>query len=71
MTINTKFNVGQWLFFIDPETMKIQSGDVYKIDTEHKITDVKINYWFCIDSKYIIVSEDKTHATREELLESL
>jgi hypothetical protein len=32
---------------------------------------MKIDYWFCIDSKYIIVAEDKIHTTREELLESL
>ena len=71
MTINTKFNVGQLIYFIHPDTMKAQCAEVWRIHTEWAANEMKINYWFSIDGKYIIVTEGKTHATREELLESL
>ena len=71
MTITTKFNIGQLLYFINPDTMKAQCAEVWRIHIECTANEMKIDYWFCIDSKYIIVVEGKTHATREELLESL
>jgi hypothetical protein len=71
MTINTKFNIGQPLHFINPDTMKAQCAEVWRIDTEYTANEMKINYWFSIDSKFKIIKEDGLFATREELLESL
>lgn len=71
MTINTKFNVGQSLYFINPDTMKMQCSEVHRIDAEIHANEIKVTYFMNIDGKFKIIKEDGLFTTREELLESL
>jgi len=70
MTIETKYHLAEQLFFLGKD-QKIKALMPWRVDAEIKIDQVKINYWFEVDSKFEIVDQSLVYPSREALIESL
>lgn len=70
MKIETKFNIGDTVYFIYKN--KIVSEKVYKLYVEKEgENDLSIKYGFYIDHDYAMVDEGNCFVNKEELINSL
>ena len=70
MTIETKYHLAEQLFFLGKD-QKIKALMPWRVDAEIKIDQVKISYWFEVDSKFEIVDQSLVYPSRELLINSL
>ena len=75
MTITTKFNLGDRVWFLD-RNQKAIAGSIYRADIEAKDKSMDINYYVQTnvgDAPYDcqIVNQKFCHETKEQLIESL
>lgn len=69
MDIQTKFNLGDTAYTIDPSSMKLKSFEVKKIMVSTSENQVYTSLLDAEDYTAIHYDEDKCFATKEELLE--
>jgi len=80
MIIETKYNVGQELYFLSKHTGKIECSPVYKIEAttgdifsdDPKDAKTIVRCFFYLASKQVeLVKEDDCYPTKQELIETL
>jgi hypothetical protein len=80
MIIETKYNLGQELYFLSKHTGKVECSPVYKIEASageilsNDTKDAKtiVRCFFYLDGKHVeIVNEDQCYLTKQKLLEAL
>jgi hypothetical protein len=80
MIIETKYNVGQELYFLSKNTGKVECSPVYKMEAtigdvftdEPKDAKIEVRYFFFIHKKHAeIIKENDCYLTKQELLEAL
>jgi hypothetical protein len=80
MIIETKYNVGQELYFLSKNTGKIECSPVYKIEatTGDLFTDnpkdatTIVRCFFYLNGKQVeLVKEENCYLTKQELIETL
>lgn len=70
MKIETKFNIGDEIFFMD--TNKIKNRIIRKLSlTMDEKFEQSVMYYYIEDDKYRYISEKSIFATKQELLDSL
>lgn len=68
MKIETKFNLGDTVFFFNTKELKIDSGEIKQINFLENISGAR-HFHCCIGKQYTNVYMDKIFSTREELVE--
>ena len=71
MNIETKFKVGDNVFTIDPETLKIKQFEIGTVSSITSETGTTILVYPKTEGAYKSVSESKCFSTREALLDHI
>lgn len=69
MNVTTKFNVGDTVYTIDPETLKIKEFEIGSISTSTDAEKTNVYLYPKGSSSYNSIYESKCFASREELID--
>lgn len=77
MNIETKFTIGDYVYFLSDKTKKIKHAEIYKIDAEATydkhlaVTEIKVRYYFYDNVHVEIVREENCFTTKQDLIDTL
>jgi len=68
MVIDTKFNIGDTIFYFDDSYFTVESGDITKVQITYDKCDTTIKYFLGDDT---VVYEDESFATMESCVDDV